>query len=116
MPSLPERILSLLRQEESIEIEAESASSLSLRHRRIVTVFDLPSRSVAQHGKTVAAFGAIQNIRIKEITNEEGPMVWAVSLQVRGARDVLVGRATDNTSASIAAAHIATITGSKVLV
>jgi hypothetical protein len=115
MLSFVERLVSFLRQDELLKIEAESPSSLSLRCGRALTVFDRLSRTVTRNGKLVATFGSIQQIRVAPESTEEGPAAWSVKLQLTGLRVVQVGRTTDSTAASTAAAHIATITGARVM-
>lgn len=113
--AITERLAAALRPEEALEIETESSTTLTLRGGRVVTVFDRLTRAVTQRGKLVAAFGTIQHVDIREEAASDGSDLWFVSLQLSGSRRVLVGRTTDAASASIAAAHIATITGTKVV-
>jgi hypothetical protein len=115
MLALVERLFSFTRQTESLEVESESASTLTLRQGRVLTRFDRLSRAVTQRGRVVATFGSTQSVRVREHPTADGPIVWSVTLQLAGTRMVEVGRAADQAAASLVAVRIATITGTRVI-
>jgi hypothetical protein len=114
MQSLLERLRSLRTQGAKLVIEAETPASLSVRNGRTLTVFDRLSRSVTQGKRQVASFGSIHQVRIDEQPGDDGAFAWSVNLELAGSRVVPIGRTRDGSEASVAAAHIATITGTRV--
>src|SRR5882672_3759221 len=111
MLSFVQHLFSSHEQDESLKIEAASHVALSLRHGRVVTVFDRLSRAVTRNGRLIATFGSIHQVRVTQESAADGPAAWSVSLQLSGSRVVPIGRCMDSTAASVAAAHIATVTG-----
>lgn len=114
MRSLIERLRSLRSREARLVIEAESFASLTLRSGRTLTLFDRLSRTVTQNDRQVATLGSIHHVQIDEEVGGEGS-AWLVALHLAGSRAVAVGRTTNNSEASRAAACIATITGTRVV-
>lgn len=100
--------------EARLAIEAESVASLTLRSGRTLTLFDRLSRVVTQNDRQVATFGSIHHVQIDEASSVAGS-AWLVALHLAGSRVVVVGRTTDNSEASVAAARIGTITGTRVV-
>ncbi len=111
-----ETVLSVLRQDESIKIEADSSSVFSVRHMGYLTVFDAVSKKVRRPGKTNIPFSAIGKVRIRKISDGEGGVYWAVLIRLTHDRKIQIGRSSEDMEASIVAAKIAGITGAKVAV
>jgi hypothetical protein len=110
-----ERRLGFLRNDQSLAIEQETASTLALRNGRVLVVFDRLSRAVTQRGKMIATFGTIQHVHVRKDSGGDGADLWLVCLQLAGSREVVVARTGDSTTASMAAARIAAITGRAVV-
>jgi hypothetical protein len=100
--------------EARLAIEAESVASLALRSGRTLTLFDRLSRAVTQNDRQVATLGSIDHVQIDEASSVAGS-TWLFALHLAGSRVVVVGRTTDNSEASLAAARIGTITGTRVV-
>jgi len=115
MRSLVAHLRSLRPQIARLVVEAESSTSLSVRNGRTLTLFDRLTRAVTQNGRQVTTFGSIHHVRIEEKTREDGTSACLVALQLAGSRDVAIGRTTDGSEASLAAAQIAKITGTLVV-
>ena len=114
MRSLIERLRLTRSREARLIIEAESFASLTLRSGRTITVFDRLSRAVTQNDRQVATFGPIHHVQIDEESSAKGSP-WLVALHLAGSRVVTVGRTTNNSEASLAAARIAEITGTRAV-
>src|SRR5262245_53839527 len=112
--TVAERVGSFLRHDHALQIEAESPTTLTLRDGRAVTVFDRLSRAVTQRGKTVATFGTMQTVHVREEPGDAGSM-WCVTLHLSGSREVVVGRSADRNAATTVATHIATLAGVKLV-
>jgi len=115
MPSLIERLRSLRHHGARLDIEAESAASLSLRSDRGLVVFDRLSRAVTQNGRQIATFGSIHSVRFDAEANGDKATSWLVVLQLAGSRAVAIGRTSDESEAAVAAERIAAITGTRVV-
>jgi len=79
-------------------------------------LFDRSSRTISRAGRIVATYDAVRSIGISEHRDEGQAMSWSVFLEIGFLRNVTVGSTEDQTDASIAAAHLATVTGKKVRV
>jgi hypothetical protein len=79
-------------------------------------LFDRVKKTVSRSGTVLATFDALKWIGISEHRSYESPRSWSVFLQIGVVRNIRIGNTEDQTDASLAAAHIATITGKQVRV
>jgi hypothetical protein len=79
-------------------------------------IFDRSSRTICRAGKVVAKYEVVRSIGISEHRDEGRTVCWSVFLEIGLFRNVAVGKTGDQTDASIAAAHLATVTGKRVRV
>jgi hypothetical protein len=103
-----------VRQQESIEIVADSPALLVLRHKGKLTQFVGKSQTVIQYDRRVAPFTAIRSVALRKHTDEDGPAVWSVDLLLSNDERISIGRSTDDVASSISAARISSITGKPV--
>ena len=113
--SLMQRWLPSRGHDEFLAVESESPSTLMLRQGRVLTAFDRLSRTVTQHDKLVARFGAIRHVQVQQEGAQAGAPEWWVSLQLAGTGSVKVGRCPESSSAAQLAARIGSVTGVNVL-
>jgi hypothetical protein len=98
-----------------IDVLEDKPSKLTLAYGPIKTTFDRDSAKVFQNGKLVAMADLIEKIELHQPRNQDGPVNWFVTVHVRGARQVEIGRITDSTDASLIAARISGIVGRPVV-
>lgn len=97
-----------------IEIEREDENRLVLNADGWLVAFDKPSQAVSYSGKRVASFSSVTSIEVEHFINGKRFEWWVLSLKLQGGKKLSIGRSTDGTQVSIAAAHAATITGKGV--
>ena len=102
------------RSDEALVVQAESSTTLTLRHGRVLTAFDRLSRTITQQGKVVAPFGTIRHIRVFDEPSA-GAVAWWVTLQLAGTGSVKVGSCPGRDHAAQLAGQISTVTGAPVL-
>jgi hypothetical protein len=103
------------RPDEALVVHAESPTTLTLRHGRMLTAFDRLSRTITQHGKVVAPFGTIRHIRVFDEPSAAGAVAWWITLQLAGTGSVKVGSCAGREHAAQLAGQISTVTGAPVL-
>ena len=91
-----------------IDVIQDTPEMLHLRYGGTETVLDRAGARILQNGKLVAMIDLVENVELHQPPNQDGPRNWFVTVHVRGARQVEVGRVTDSTDASIIAARVAT--------
>jgi len=85
---------------------------VSVRDRRVLTVFDRSTRGIRHAGRLLGTFASVQRVLIQE-QSKDGLTVWAVSLEFSGIHRVLIGGSTDSAVASAIAGRIADFAGSR---
>jgi hypothetical protein len=113
--SLMQKWLPSRGHDDFLTVESESPSTLTLRQGKVVTAFDRLSRTVTQHGKLMARFGAIRHVQVQQESAQAGALEWWVSLQLAGTGWVKVGRCPEPSSAAQLAARIGSVTGVDVV-
>ena len=98
-----------------IDILDDQPSILKLAYGPTTTTFDRGNAMVLQNGRLVAMADLIEKIELHQPQSQDGPVNWFVTVHVRGARKVEVGRITDSTDASLIAARISAIVGKPVV-
>jgi hypothetical protein len=98
----------------SLTVVTERPGFLMLNANGLMVVADKGSSTVTIEGRTVASFNAIQRIEIEYVVAARSAPWWRVRLQVIPAGSVPVGETDDSTDASIAAAHLSSVTGKPV--
>ena len=97
-----------------IEIENESRDHLVLNVNSRRIIFNKRSQTVSSSGQVLTSFRTIASIDIDRCVDEDDGVYYAVCLRQAGRRSIEIGRTKDEVQASIAAAHISTITGKEV--
>ncbi|MFN7156364.1 MAG: hypothetical protein ACK4OE_22060 [Acidovorax sp.] len=100
----------------SIRIESSLPTRLVLNVNGSSLTIDKPSQTIASSRQPIARFSAIEFIEIQQWQNGKGYQWWVVNLRVAGDGCLRVGRTVNDAQASIAAAHLGTITGKEVRV
>lgn len=79
-------------------------------------VFDRRANTILRAGRVVAGYDAVRSIEIVERKDKDSRRgsTWSVILEIGFPRNVVVGITRDQTDASVAAAHVATVTGKRV--
>ena len=113
--SVMQRWLPSRAPDESLTVESESPSTLTLRQGRVVTALDRLSRIVTQQGRLVARFGAVRHVRVQQEGAQAGVTEWWVILQLAGTGSVKVGHCPDPSSATQLASRIGGVTGVDVV-
>ena len=103
------------RTDETLVVQAESPTTLTLRHGRMLTAFDRLSRTITQQGKVVAPFGTIRHIRVFDEPTAAGVVAWWITLQLAGTGSVKVGSSAGRDHAAQLAGQISAVTGAPVL-
>ena len=103
------------RTDEALAVLAESPTTLTLRHGRLLTTFDRLSRTITQQGKVVAPFGTIRHIRVFDEQGTNGLVAWWITLQLAGTGSVKVGSCGERAQAAQMASQISAVTGAPVL-
>jgi hypothetical protein len=98
----------------SLTVEAERPGLLTLNANGLTVIVDRQANAVTVEGRTVASFNAIDSIEIEYVVAARRPPWWRVGLRIIPAGSVLIGESDDSTEASIAAAHLSTVTGKPV--
>ncbi|HEY4083044.1 MAG TPA: hypothetical protein VGM81_20355 [Burkholderiaceae bacterium] len=99
-----------------VEIETEDEQGLVLDADGWRVAFDKRSQVVARSGRTVVSFSSVNSIDVKHFVNGKRMEWWVLSLALRGGRRITIGRSANDAQVSIAAAHIAGVTGKPVRV
>jgi hypothetical protein len=97
-----------------LEILELSASRLQVGSGAGAVIFDAKFKHVVKRAKKVLDFAHIDHIEVSRHCDDDDGDYWKVSLYVNFWRRLTVGRTTDDTDASIAAARIAALTGKPV--
>jgi hypothetical protein len=92
----------------------ERPGFLLLNANGLTVIADREVNAVTIEGRTVASFNAIESIQIEYVVAARSTPWWRVCLQVIPSGSVLVGETDDSTDASIAAAHLSSVTGKPV--
>jgi hypothetical protein len=72
-------------------------------------LFERNSKTISRAGRAVATYDAVRSIGISEHRDEGQTKSWSVFMEIGFLRNVAVGSTEDQTDASIAAAHLATV-------
>ena len=96
------------------DITEDLPDRVTVRSGSTTTSFNRTSLEVTQDGRHVGTFGIIEKIEVHQPRNQDGPMNWFITVQLRGTRQIEVGKVTDKTEASIVAARISGVTGRPV--
>jgi hypothetical protein len=103
------------RSDEALVVQAESPTTLTLRHGRQLSTFDRLSRTITQQGKVVAPFGTIRHIRVFDEPSSAGAVAWWITLQLAGTGSIRVGSCVERAQAAQLAGQISAVTGAPVL-
>ena len=98
----------------SLTVESESPGLLRLNANGLTVIADRQANAVTVEGQTVASFDAIEAVEIEYVDAARRAPWWRVRLRLAPAGSVVVGESDDSTDASIAAAHLGTVTGKPV--
>jgi hypothetical protein len=99
----------------TIQIVQHDERFLILKSYQREIAFDKQRKTVQLGAKILTTFGAIQTIDVKDVDGGDGPSVWEVSLCLSWRSKIRIGESLDAAEASVAAAHISTMTGKRVL-
>ena len=97
-----------------IEIEEDRPDRLVLNINTRRVVVDRVTRLISCSGRSITTFSSIQSIDVKHCRGSRGLEWWVVGLRLLGDRTERIGNAADEAQASIAAAHLSTVTGKPV--
>ena len=100
----------------SIHIESSLPTRLVMNVNGRSLTIDKSSQTIASPGQSIARFGAIEFIEIEQWQNGKGYQWWVINLRFAREGCLRVGRTANDAQASIAAAHLGTITGKEVRV
>jgi hypothetical protein len=105
---LPGGVLAALS---SIEIEKDVAEELVLNADGWPVVFNKSTQLISESGRPITSFSSVDSISIAHFVNSRRFEWWTLNLNLRNGRRIKIGRSVDDAKVSIAAAHVASITG-----
>ena len=113
-PSILDRLRSIWRSltlDDALGFDDSSPDRLVVQHRELKFVFDKRRREVTRGNRLLTRFDAIRWVDLHTVSGRNGPMYWRVRLNIGFLRHVRIGTSTDDASASLVAASIATAVG-----
>lgn len=99
-----------------IQILEHNVDRLVLRSGFFTLTIDRQYGTVVRSGRVLARFDEIRSIAIREQAWSDSATTWTVALDLARTGRLHVGTSTDDIEASVAAAHLSTITGKAVVV
>jgi hypothetical protein len=101
---------------QSIKVLEHTAHSFVIKSDYRKLVVDRKNATIARSGRVLARFADIQSIDLARLDGGvDYPTTWRINLFLSQSFRVRVGASTDELEASVAAAHLSTITGRKVV-
>jgi hypothetical protein len=116
-PSIFDRLRSLWQSpafDDALDFDDSSPGRLVVQHRELKYVFDRTRREVTRGDRLLARFDTIRWVDLHTVPIRNGPTYWRVRLNIGFLRHIRIGTSTDDVSASIVAARIATAVGVQV--
>src|SRR4029450_4139552 len=96
------------RPDEALVVQAESPTTLTLRHGRLPPAFDRLSRTITQHGEGGERLGARPH-RVYDAPTATGPVAWWITLQLARTGSVRVGSCHGREHAAQVAGQISAV-------
>ena len=97
-----------------LAVENDDKNVLVLSADGWLVEFNKRSQIVSRSGKPVASFQSVNTVEIEHFTNGRSFEWWVLSLSLRIGKKSFIGRSTDGTDVSIAAAYAATAMNKRV--